>query len=146
MKASQEIKEKIKQWEGLRLQAYRCPAGVLTIGYGHTGSDVTAGMKITEAEADMLLDADLGYFERGVEQAFPGLGQRQYDALVSFAYNLGLGALQNSTLARKVKADPGDPSIAAEFRRWVRAGGKVMPGLVKRREAEAQWYFKPDMP
>ena len=149
MKASREIKEFIKASEGLRLTAYRCPAGVLTIGYGHTGSDVLPGMRITEARAVELFESDLVRFEAELGRwmaidGVPTLGQNRYDAVLSFAYNVGTSALRRSTLWKKVCADPSDPSVPAEFRKWVHAGGKVMPGLVRRRKREAAIYSKGD--
>ena len=143
MKASQVIIDKIALWEGCRLTAYSCPAGVLTIGYGHTGADVRPGMTISREEALRLLQTDVDAVARQVAQLTAGtvLTQRQFDALVSLAFNIGTGALKTSTLLRKVKANPADPSIAGEFRRWVYAGGRVLPGLVTRRQAEADHYF-----
>ncbi len=145
MKASKEIKEFIRYWEGLRLTAYRCPAGTLTIGYGHTGPDVFPGQRISPAFAEKLLEEDIARFEAELDRwgqidRLPELTQHRYDALLSFAYNVGTSALRRSTLWRKLCADPSDPAIPAEFRRWVHAGGKVLPGLVKRREREAQIY------
>lgn len=129
----------IKQFEGLELKAYRCPAGVLTIGYGHTGPDVKPGMVITEAQADALLARDCERFERAVERLAPVVSQEQFDALVSFAFNLGEQSLANSTLLKKHNA--GDHAgAAAEFGKWINAGGKQLAGLVKRRAAEAQLY------
>lgn len=143
MELSESIKSKIKAWEGCRLLAYRCPAGVLTIGYGHTGSDVTPGKRITQAEADALFEKDIRRFAAGVAANLRGAGvnSNQFDALVSLAYNIGIGAFYKSTLFKKVMADPSDPSIRSEFGKWVRGGGKVLPGLVKRRIAEADHYF-----
>lgn len=134
-------------WEGCRLTAYRCPGGVLTIGYGHTGSDVTPGQTISQQTADSLFDKDLARVEDELQRwmrvdGVPRLTQGQYDALVSFAYNLGVPRLRSSTLWRKVIMCPSDQSIAAEFMRWVNAGGKRMPGLVRRREQEAQIYYE----
>lgn len=142
MKTSEAIKKKIKAWEGCRLTAYRCPAGVWTIGYGHT-EGVTPGMKITQARADELFEEEIEKFEKKVRPLLQGvtLNQNQYDALVSLAYNIGVGALGKSTLLKKVKADPNDPSIRAAFGQWIRGGGKVLPGLQKRRVAEANHYF-----
>jgi lysozyme len=136
MKISQKGLAVIKQFEGLRLKAYKCPAGVMTIGYGSTGAHVKLGMTITEQEADRLLLDDISRFEVGVQEVIKqSLTQGQFDALVSFSFNVGLGALRESTLAAKLKA--GDVAGAAnEFTRWNKAGGKVLPGLVKRREAE----------
>lgn len=145
MKASEDVKKFIKGQEGNKLEAYRCPAGVWTIGYGHTGADVRAGMKITQAEADRLFDRDLSVFERQLTDMIhansdTGLRQNQFDALLSFAYNLGLSRLRGSTLWRKVKANPNDPTIADEFKRWVYAGGVKLRGLERRRAAEAKMY------
>lgn len=129
----------IKRFEGLELTAYRCPAGVWTIGYGHTGIDVKKGMTITEEEAEQLLRVDVRRFEDGVRGIAAKFTQGQFDALVSFAYNLGLGALLSSTLLKKHKA--GDYDAAAEqFGRWVYAGGKRLKGLVRRRAEEAALY------
>lgn len=143
MKASSSAKAKIKEMEGLRLKAYTCPGGKPTVGYGHTGSDVVKGMTITQARADALFESDIARTEREVDMALGGtnVSQRQYDALVSFTYNVGAGNLRRSTLLRKVKAYPGNPAIRAEFHKWVYAGGKVLPGLVERRKWEAARYF-----
>jgi lysozyme len=135
----------IKRWEGLRLEAYRCPAKILTIGYGHTG-DVNEGSVITEAEADELLRKDLARFERGVE-AIVGLhptNQDQFSAFVSFTFNLGLHALLKSTLLKRHKAR--DYQAAADqFREWnkARVNGQLVPlaGLTARREAERKLYL-----
>lgn len=142
-----EIRAKMMQWEGCRLKAYRCPAGVLTIGYGHTGPDVTEGMTITGPQAVALFNADVDKFARSVEAVLAGvsLKQKQFDALVSLAYNIGLGNLKKSTLLKKVRINPDDPTIRAEFLKHVnaRVNGvlKPLPGLVKRRTAEADHYF-----
>jgi len=133
----------IKNFEGLWLTAYRCPAGVLTIGYGHTGSDVKEGMTITQARAEELLKNDIRNFEIGVSAAtaYVPLTQNMYDALVSFAYNVGLGAFRSSTLLKKILVNPKDPTIANEFAKWNKANGVVLAGLVTRRATEAQLYF-----
>lgn len=147
MNLTNEIRAKMMQWEGCRLKAYRCPAGVLTIGYGHTGPDVKPGMEITAPQAVALFNDDVDKFARSVEASLAGvsLKQKQFDAVVSLAYNIGLGGLKKSTLYRKVKANPDDPTIRAEFMKHVnaRANGvlKPLPGLVKRRRAEADHYF-----
>lgn len=145
MKASMKVKDFIKGFEGMRLEAYKDTANVLTIGYGHTGADVKEGMKITQAEADRLFDIDLSRFERELNDmlrvnGITNLTQGQFDALLSFAYNLGINALRGSTLWRKVKANPNDPNIPAEFKRWVYAGGVRLRGLERRRAAEAAMY------
>ena len=136
--------ELIKSFEGCRLEAYKCQAGVWTIGYGHT-QGVYEGKKITEEEAERLLASDLAKFETGVRNILGavanGMRENKIDALVSLAFNIGLGAFKNSTLCRKVKADENDASIRAEFSKWVYAGGKRLVGLVRRRKAEADMYF-----
>lgn len=148
MKASESIKAFIKQCEGLRLTAYRCPSGVWTIGYGHTGRDVKPGMQITKEQAAALFEGDLARFERELNKVIGNakltLRQGQYDALLSFAYNIGMRSLLASTLWRKVQADADDATIPAEFCRWVygtQGGRKVkLPGLIKRRAEEARRY------
>lgn len=148
MELSQKIKEMIKGWEGCRLTAYRCPAGVLTIGYGHTGADVTPGKRITQAEAERLFESDIRKFAATVAPLFAGtdINNNQFDALVSLSYNIGSLSVKAPTLLRKVKANPDDPSIRAEFLKHVnaRVNGvlKPLPGLVKRRTAEANHYFR----
>lgn len=147
MNLTNEIRAKMMQWEGCRLKAYRCPAGVITIGYGHTGPDVKPGMEITAPQAVALFNADVDKFARSVEASLAGvsLKQKQFDAVVSLAYNIGLGGLKKSTLYKKVKANPDDPTIRAEFMKHVNASVngvlKPLPGLVKRRRAEADHYF-----
>jgi lysozyme len=134
----------IKRYEGLRLEAYRCPASILTIGYGHTGPDVKEGQIITPGEAERLLLADVARFERGVEALASPCNENQFSALVSFAFNLGLGTLQKSTLLKKHKA--GDYEAAArQFASWnkARVHGQLVPlaGLTARREAEKMLYL-----
>lgn len=143
MELSKLIKDKIKEWEGCKLTAYRCPAGVWTIGYGHTGPDVMLSKKITQAQADALFEADIKQFAKQVEINFKGvqLSACQFDALVSLAYNIGIGSLIKSSLYKRVKADPSDPSIRMEFAKHVKAGGRVLPVLAKRRTFEANHYF-----
>ncbi len=130
----------IKGAEGLRLEAYLCPAGVWTVGYGHTG-DVKKGDKVSGHQADVILRLDLERFEKAVERLAPGAGENEFAALVSFAYNLGEAALGRSTLLKKFLA--GDkPGAAAEFMKWVNAAGHVMPGLVNRRASERALFLK----
>ena len=130
--------------EGCKLRAYRDARGILTIGWGHTGPDVFAGMQIAQERADQLLAQDLAVFEAGVCEAVRvPLTDNQFSALVSFAFNLGLGTLKGSTLGKKLNL--GDYQGAAdEFPRWTRAGGKEMPGLVARRAAERALFLTPD--
>jgi lysozyme len=130
----------IKKFEGCKLSAYKCPAGIWTIGYGHTNG-VFQGQTITQYEADKMLENDVVKFEMGVRHLVGNLPDNKIDALTSFAYNLGLGALRDSTLCKKVKANPNDLTIRNEFMKWVNAGGKRLQGLVNRRQAEADLYF-----
>mgnify|MGYP004442585895 FL=1 len=140
MRTSKRGIDLIKKYEGCKLSAYKCPAGVWTIGYGHTGG-VRQGQVITMEQAEEYLKQDLQKFEKGIDGYGLKLSQNQFDALVSFAYNLGLGNLSSSTLLRKAKKNPMDTSIYNEFLRWNKAGGKVLSGLTKRRTTEAKLYF-----
>ncbi len=140
MRTSETAIEKIKEFEGLRLSAYRCPSGVLTIGYGHTGADVKPSMTITEEEADSLLREDLKMVETAVNKLGICARQCEFDALVSFAFNLGILALKGSTLLKCIERGDGKREIQRQFRRWVYSGGKVLAGLVKRREWEARRF------
>ena len=140
MKTSPKGIALIKEFEGLRLKAYKCPGGVWTIGYGHT-ADVKPGMVITEAQAEEYLKADLIAFERYLNGLGLALNQNQFDALVSFIYNVGTGNFSSSTLLRKVRANPQDNSIMDEFLRWVYSKGRVLPGLQRRRLREMKLYF-----
>ena len=133
----------IKEFEGLRLKAYQCPGGVWTIGYGHT-ADVKPGIVISKAQAEEYLKADLIAFERYLNGLGLALNQNQFDALVSFIYNVGTGNFSNSTLLRKVRANPQENSIMDEFLRWVYSKGRVLPGLQRRRLAEMKLYFSND--
>ena len=131
----------IKEFEGCKLKAYKCPADVWTIGYGHTDG-VKEGDEITQQEADRLLASDVELFTTGVQRlVHSDINRNQLGALVSFSFNLGLGNLRHSTLLRMVNA--GDFLGAAnEFARWNKAGGKILSGLVRRREAERQLFLK----
>ena len=127
----------IREFEGCRLDAYVCPAGVLTIGVGHTGPDVHDGQKITQAVANQLLRDDLDRFEKAVVDLITvPLDQCEFDALVSFAFNCGAGALSESTLRRRLNAgDEKARVFAEELPRWTSGG---MAGLVRRRDAEVR--------
>ncbi len=133
----------IETFEGLKLTAYQDLVGIWTIGYGHTGPEVKAGQSISVAQADQLLASDLQRFEQGVAHLVTySLNQQQFDALVSFSFNLGLGSLQSSQLLRLLNA--GDVAgAAAEFLRWNRAGGAEVAGLTRRRQAEQQLFLTP---
>jgi lysozyme len=131
----------IMQFEGLRLKAYRCPAGVWTVGYGHTSAagapEVRDGMRISATEAEAILRRDLAGFETAVAgMVRTEVTQAQFDVLVSFAYNCGVGALKQSTLLKRVNAGAFD-AVPAELMKWTKAKGKELSGLVRRRRAEA---------
>lgn len=142
MNTSEKGVELIKHFEGLRLQAYQCAAHVWTLGYGHTAG-VQPGDTVTAEQADALLQQDIARSERYVDQYVDVLlTQSQFDALVSFTFNLGPVALQGSTLLKKLNA--GDYSgAAAEFLLWVNAGGEKLPGLVRRRQSEKALFDTP---
>ena len=135
MKCSQEGLALIKKFEGCRLKAYRCSANVLTIGYGHTGG-VKEDDTISQPEADELLEKDIAKFEEYVsDNVIVELKQHQFDALVAWTFNLGVGNLRNSTMLKKLNEADYD-SIPFEMRRWNKAGGKTLDGLIRRRKAE----------
>lgn len=147
MKVSQSGKEMIMKHEGVRLKAYLCPAKVPTIGWGNTvyenATKVKMGDEITLDRAKQLFDLIIAKFEKNVLSALGGavVNQNQFDALVSFTYNVGAGNLNKSTLLKKVIANPNDLTIRDEFMKWNKAGGKVLNGLTKRRVDEANLYF-----
>lgn len=156
MKVSDRCKEMIKHHEGVRFKPYRCPARLFTVGVGHVLYPDQGRLPLdqrdafplapednrtfSKAEVDGLLSADLQRFEVGVARLFPVvLAQGQFDALTSFAFNLGLGGLQRSTLRQKVLR--GEPEAADEFLKFTRGGGKILPGLVKRRNDERALFL-----
>ena len=120
----------IKGFESLRLEAYRCPAGVWTIGY-----------RIDDRKAEQLLVEDLRGAEAIVNRECPGVSQNQFDALVSFVFNVGETQFKRSTLLKCVKANPDNVNIRYEFSRWTRSKGVELAGLIRRRRAEADLYF-----
>ena len=133
----------IKRYEGFSAKAYFCPAGVLTIGHGHVLSDTPANRRrtVTSAEAEEYLISDVRIAERAVHRLITApLTQGQFDAVVSFTFNLGSGALQRSGLRRKLNREEYDDATL-EFRKWVYAGGRRLPGLIKRRAAEAERFL-----
>lgn len=141
MKLSQVGLDLIKSFEGLRLEPYYCSSHVLTIGYGSTGPHVKEGMKITEQQAEDLLRKDVARFEDGVTRLINiPLNQNQFDALVSFAFNCGVGALEESTLRRRLNGGE-DPNTVAkeELKRWTNGG---LAGLVRRRQAETDLFCR----
>jgi GH24 family phage-related lysozyme (muramidase) len=134
----------IKRWEGERLTAYLCPANVWTIGVGHTAAmgypKPVAGMKITSDEATAILRRDLASIERDVDAVVDvRLNQRQFDTLVSFVFNVGIGAFRKSTLLKKLNDSKYD-EVPNELMKWTRAGGRTLDGLVNRRKAEADYW------
>jgi lysozyme len=144
-----EVREKLKGFESCRLKAYRDSAGVCTIGYGHTGPNVRMGGTISQDEADALLTTDLQRFEAAVEHSVKvPLTDYQFGALVCFAYNVGVGAFQSSTLLKKLNA--GDyAAVPTELMKWTKAAvpghkgaRRELPGLVNRRSAEAGLWAK----
>lgn len=165
MRISQQGIDLIKKYEGIidgnprtvNLDAYLCPAGYWTIGWGHVVKDERGRMLkgqadrakaismhpngITRVEAEALLRQDTLAFSNFVRRVAPNINQNQHDALVSFCFNLGQGNLRASNLLRLIQANPNDLAIAASFTNWVRADGRVLDGLVARRVAEAMLYF-----
>lgn len=170
MKASDKLINALKGFEGCRLKAYKCPAGVWTIGYGST-KGVYSGLSITYQDAENRLRKDLEVFERYVNNLNVCKTQGQFDALVDFAYNLGTGNLGSSTLLKKIRAGVNSPTLKQDFDavcktlavkvdrqysreemyeriiryqmlRWNKAGGKVLTGLAKRRQWEADRFFE----
>jgi len=126
----------LRQWEGCKLAAYRCPAGVWTIGFGHTAT-AHEGMTITEAEAERLLRQDLALFEAEVERAVDvALTDAQFAALVSWAYNVGVSAMRRSSLIKRLNQGEYD-AVPLELAKWNKVKGKVVRGLSNRRAAEA---------
>lgn len=139
--------ELIKKYEGFESKAYKCSAGVWTIGYGATyymnGTPVKEGDTITLEEAENLLNemSEKNYGSYVDKYVTSNINPYQRDALISFAYNIGNANLKSSTLLKKVNNNPTDKTIKDEFLRWNKAGGKVLKGLTLRREAEAELYF-----
>jgi lysozyme len=143
---SSKLRELVKHFEGCKLTSYVCSAGHNTIGYGNTfyenGVKVKPGDKITQQRAEELLDVILIKFVQQTNELIKSnVNQNQRDALTDFAYNCGIGNLRGSTLLKLVNANPNDPEIRAQFMRWNKGGGKVLNGLTRRREAEANLYF-----
>lgn len=148
MRTSADGIKLIKDFEGERLGAYLCPAGVWTIGYGHTDAagppKVVPGMVITKREAEDILRRDLLKYEVAVDRAVSvPLTPNQFDALVSFCYNVGAGAFSKSTLVKKLNRGDYD-AVPAELMKWNKANGKELSGLTRRRRAEAALWRKID--
>lgn len=146
MKTSTNGTDLIKEFEGCELTSYVCPAGVLTIGYGHTGVDVKPNQTITQEKANNLLVSDLGRFERTVnDYVTVEITQSMFDSLVSFTYNCGSDAFRNSTLLRLLN-DKDYEGAAGQFDRWVNGANGPLPGLVRRREAEEKLFRSEGFP
>lgn len=146
MEVNKATIELIKRFEGLKLNAYLCPAGIATIGYGSTyypnGTRVKMGDTCTQVQAEFWLLKIVGSFALHVQKGLTKpVNENQFGAMVSLAYNVGIANFYRSTLLKKVNANPNDESIGAEFLRWNKAGGKVLAGLTKRRQAEKELYF-----
>ena len=144
MKTTSKGIDIIKKYEGCKLSAYRCPSGVLTIGYGHT-DNVRAGQHITQQEADDMLLQDILQREKQIDEVLTAdLNENQYDAVISFVFNVGIGNFARSTLLKKINANPDDRSIRFEWLEWCRSGKRILEGLVRRREEEITLYFSKD--
>lgn len=143
MKPSQKAVDLIKTFEGFRANAYLCPANVPTIGYGATswgnGQRVKMGEVISMATAEKLLMVDLEKRAKALEGL--NLNQNQFDALLSFIYNVGIGAFKRSRLLSKIRQNPEDVTIRHEFMRWINKGSSFERGLTRRRDAEANLYY-----
>lgn len=148
MKLTEQAIFLIKSFEGLRLKPYLCSAGKPTIGYGNTYYEDGTPVKLSDPEitiqrAEALLINKLKEFENRVKFLLKqDLTDNQFGALVSFAYNVGVGNLKKSTLLKKVNSHPLHKDIRFEFLKWNKAGGVILKGLQRRREAEADLYFK----
>lgn len=144
MTTSQKGIDLIKSFEGCKLFAYRDSVGVLTIGYGTT-KGVKAGMSITQQQAESFLKRDIVPLEKVLNSMNINFTQGQFDALISFQYNLGAANFKSSTMYKKIISKASDTDIADQIVRWVNAGGKVQTGLQKRRIAEANMYIGHDL-
>jgi lysozyme len=147
MKLNKEGADLIKLFEGCKLKAYQCSAMKWTIGYGNTfyedGKPVMQGNVITQEKAEQLFELIASDFAGKVAKLVPThITPNQFGALVSFAYNCGIANLQKSTLLKRVISNHNDGTIKDEFLKWNKAGGKVLAGLTRRREAESNLYFK----
>ena len=141
MQTSQNGIDLIEQFEGCKLEAYLCPANKWTIGYGHT-SGVKKGDKITSRQAEDFLRSDLEKFENAINNLVTvELNQNQFDALVSFVFNIGINAFKQSTMLKFIN-NGHFPLAAGQFDRWIKSNGKVLEGLVKRRKAEKELFLK----
>jgi GH24 family phage-related lysozyme (muramidase) len=148
MKTGERGLKLIKEFEGCKLSAYQCPAGVWTIGIGSThygdGTPVTKNRTLpTEKAAIALLAATIGQYEKAVNAVGIELTQNEFDALVCLCYNIGAGNFASSTLVKMLKAGDNKAEIAKQFLRWDKSGGKPLAGLTRRRNAEAELFLTP---
>lgn len=147
MKPSKQCYDLIKKYEGYSGIAYLCPAKVPTIGWGSTmydnGEPVKIGDVISKDRAEELINYEVNHVARKLNALELGFNQNQFDAIVSFVYNIGITAFRKSTILRLISANPNDVEIAVQFGRWVYGGGKMLPGLIKRRKDEMELYCKP---
>jgi len=142
MKTSENGINLIKQFEGLRLEAYKCPAGDWTIGYGHTGDDIKEGDKITRENAEFLFKQDIKSAEYCIKtEVHRELTQNQYDALVSFIFNAGSFKFRHSTMLKRLN-DGNFEAAAEQLDKWIYSKKTILPGLVKRRKAEKELFLK----
>ena len=144
MTTSKSGKDLIKAFEGLRLDAYLCPAGVPTIGWGHT-KGVRMGQRVTLQQAEDMLVSDLAPCERILNAMGVNFRQEQFDALVSWIFNLGTGNFSTSTLRKRILNDASDEDIAREFTKWIYSNKKALPGLINRRVLEANMFVGYEM-
>ena len=147
MKVSETGVRLIAKYEGFRSSPYLDPVGIPTIGYGNTFYPDNTRVKmtdkpITEERARELLRDIVDGFEREVSKLMREVNQNQFDAVLSFVYNLGITNFKKSTLLKRINNNPSDPDIAYQFSQWNKAGKKVLLGLTRRRKAEAELYFK----
>ena len=140
MTTSNQGKNLIKEFEGLRLDAYRCPAGIPTIGWGHT-KGVKMGQHITLAVAEDLLVEDIAPIERLLNGLKINFRQEQFDALVSWIFNFGEGKFKGSTMYKRIIANAKDEEITDQLVKWINAAGRPLLGLMKRRVAEANLFI-----
>lgn len=140
----QELERLIKKYEGLKLKAYLCPAGVPTIGYGSTGPDIKLGMQWTVAESTERMKYDARKYLAATKSLTPNVHGDSLDAISDFAYNLGATRLKGSTLRKKLLS--GDVEGAKrELLKWVRGGNRILPGLVRRRTEESELLHQEDL-
>jgi len=143
-KPSEELVSLIKAHEGFNAEAYICPAGKITIGYGHRTS---VYKRVSKETAYIMLLSDLDKVNKVLPHLLTkSLSESQYEALLSFCFNVGVGNFEKSTLRQLINENPDNPEIAAEFAKWRKGGGRVLRGLVKRRKDEATMYFNGNLP